>query len=352
MRVPKLCRHSSGWWFVRVNGKHEYLSKDKAEAQDAYKDLLAQRFGAVPEPVAGGGITVAELLDRFRAYQLEQCQPRWRTNREGILRQAHKDALRLYGHLPASVFGPKAFTSVRRAMVAPGRCREYVNGLAGKLKAAWKWGVSEELVPLATYQALHLVPDLKPGELDLPEGEDRQPVDPELVAKTLPFLSEKNADLVRLLQLTAARPDELVRLKAGDIERHKDGTWTYTPRQHKTAKANRRRMLVFNSEARTILGKYLLKGTVYLFPADQCQRLKAETEPHYRVSSLCNAVKRACERGKLPTWTSYQLRHQKATQVALEHGLDVAAALLGHSKIATTALYDHSQLLKAKRAVS
>jgi integrase len=350
VRIPKLSRHKSGWWFVRINGKHQYLSKQKQEAQSLYRDLMAQRFGvAVPAPA--GGITVRELLDRHAAWQLEQCQPRWRTNRRGILKLCQADALALYGHLPAAAFGPACLQAVRKRIASPARTREYVNSLITKLRGAWKWGVGHELVPLATYQALHLVPDLQPGELGLPEGTARQPVSPDLVTKTLPYLTDRAADLVRLLQLTAARPDELVRLKASDIERHEDGTWTYTPRHHKTSKANRRRLLVFNAEARAILSKYLLKSDSYLFPADPCQRLSAGTEPHYRVSSLCNAVKRACVRAKMPTFTPYQIRHAVITEVSLRHGLDVAQALAGHSTAAMTAHYDHGQLVRAKRAV-
>lgn len=353
MRIPKLCLHSSsGWWFIRVQRKQYYLSKDKAEAQDQYKEYLAQRFGVVT-PTPTGGITVKELLDRFSTYQLEQSQPRWRTNRRGILKLCQADALRMYGHLPAAAFGPKVFTTVRKAMASEGRCREYVNSLAGKLKSAWRWGVAEELTPLATYQTLHLVPELRPGDLGLPEGEDRQPVDPELVAKTLPYLNERNADLVRLLQLTAARPDELVRLKAGDIDNHQDGTWTYTPRHHKTAKLNKKRLLIFDRECQVILAKYVFKTKpgCFLFPADPCQLLKAETEAHFRVSSLQNSVKRACDRAKLPHWQIYQLRHARLTEVALKHGPEYAQALGGHSSAAMAAHYDHGQLERVKKAI-
>ena len=41
----------------------------------------------------------------------------------------------------------------------------------------------------------------------------------------------------------------------------------------------------------------------------------------------------------MPHWTPNQLRHTKATELRKQLGLDVAGAVLGHSKLETTQIY-------------
>jgi integrase len=350
MRIPRLTTHATGQYLVRIRGTSYYLGREKPAALTRYRELLAEHYGAGPAAApAGACLTVAELLERFEAAQLAQCPERWRQKRLDKFKQILPLCSKLYGTLPVTGFGPACLVTVRKKVSEKaGRCRGYVNDLARKVKAAFKWGVWNELVPLEVYTRLALVPDLKRGELGLPEGRARGAVPASVVAEVLPYLNERAADVVRLLQLTAARPDEIVRLRAADL-REREGVWVYAPAEHKTAHAGRRRLIVFNAEAQGILAKYLAgKGPQdWLFPADPFQA----PGQHYGVTSLRNAVTSACHRAGVPRFTPYQLRHLRITEVAMEHGLDVAQALAGHSSAAMTAHYDHGQLQRAKKAV-
>ncbi len=351
MRIPKLYLHHSGYYAVRIKSKTHHLGKDKLKASGRYRELIAEHYGAAPPPEGGGGgAKVGELLEAFRLDQLEHCPPRWRVKREGKLAMALDPALKLYAKLPARSFGPMCLRTVRSDYAAvPGRTRGYVNELTRKLRSAWKWGVSMELVPLETYLSLKTVPDLKRGEMGLGEGRERVAVDWAHVEATLPFLNDRNRDLVVLLAETAARPDEIVRLRPADVRKHPDGTWSYAPAEHKTARSNKRRLIVFNATCRAILDRYLSgqKPDAWLFPADPFQA----PGQHFCVTSLRNAITSACHRAGVPRWTPYALRHAKITEVSLKYGVDVAQALAGHASKATTAIYDHNTLERVKRAV-
>lgn len=354
MRIPKLARHPSGHYYTRIKKKGKWFGKDKTEATQKYLAVILEHYGTVPPSHARPcSCTVADLLDQFRVDQLKRCQPRWRRRRAGIIKYATEHALRLYGKLSADDFGPRCFQTVREMMAQKqGRSRGYVNDLARKLRSAWKWGVTQELVTFESYSRLALVPDLVQGELGLPEGTEREPVDPELVERTIPYLNERCADLVRLLQRTAARPDEIVRLRPEHIKKRKTGEWTFEPKEHKASKANKKRLIMFDDELKAILTKYLrvTEPGQYLFPADPFQ-VQPGTDPHYQVTSLRNAITSACRRGKLERWFPYQLRTTKGTEVALKHGTEVAAALLGNSVKVLKAHYDHGQFERVKRAM-
>lgn len=60
------------------------------------------------------------------------------------------------------------------------------------------------------------------------------------------------------------------------------------------------------------------------------------------VGELRTAIYRACGRAKRPHWTPYQLRHNAATRVARELGVEHARAVLGHSDVAVTRRYSVS----------
>jgi integrase len=351
VRIAKMYRHSSGQWAVRIKKQAKYLGRDRSKAEGEYRKIIAAHYGAAPPPEGGGGgATVSELLEAFRGDQLEHCPPRWRVKREGKLAMALDPALKLYAKLPARSFGPMCLRTVRGDYAAvPGRTRGYVNELTRKLRSAWKWGVSMELVPLETYLSLKTVPDLKRGEMGLAEGRERVAVDWEHVEATLPFLNDRNRDLVVLLAETAARPDEIVRLRPADVRKHPDGTWSYAPAEHKTARSNKRRLIVFNATCKAILARYLegRGADDWLFPADPFQA----PGQHFCVTSLRNAITSACHRAGVARWTPYALRHYKITEVSLKHGVEVAQALAGHASKATTAIYDHNELARIKRAV-
>lgn len=343
MRVPKLSRHSSGQYRVRIKKKTVYLGHDKTLAQRKYRQILAQHLGSVSSlpPVT---VKVGELLKEYIEYQIERCAPRWRKTRRHLLHQATRHALEMYAALPVGAFGPVAYQEVRRHMACEGRCRSYVNALCSKLKGAFKWGVSREVVRQEEYDRLLSVPDLAPDDLGLPEGREVQQVDVKVVERTLPYLPEHHADIVRLLLWTGARPCEIVRMTPAEINRADPVVWLYEPIHHKTRRKKKKRAVPFGKEAQELLLRYWPKDPQgYFFPGND--------EGHLSSAAIYQAVSDACVAADIPHWHPYQLRHSAVTRISLQHGRDVAQAVAGHAKAAMTAHYDHSTLELAKRAV-
>src|SRR5439155_16055275 len=61
--------------------------------------------------------------------------------------------------------------------------------------------------------------------------------------------------------------------------------------------------------------------------------------PCYDDSSYRQAVRRACLRAGVPIWTPNQLRHNAATNLRAQFGIENAQIPLGHKHTSTTEIY-------------
>ena len=59
----------------------------------------------------------------------------------------------------------------------------------------------------------------------------------------------------------------------------------------------------------------------------------------YTVDSYRRAIRRACEAAEVPVWTPHRLRHNAATTIRREYGLEAARVMLGHSSPIVTEIY-------------
>ena len=102
-----------------------------------------------------------------------------------------KSALRaivsLYGDDLAINFGPLALRAVGRSLIERDHSRNYVNRIFSKIKMMFKWGVSEELIPSSTYEALRCVSGLKFGRSKARECDPVLPVADDVVKHTLQY---------------------------------------------------------------------------------------------------------------------------------------------------------------------
>lgn len=349
MRVPKLGHHKTGQWHVRIRGKSMYLGKNKETAEIRYCELILDLLG--PEASIHGAnsdaITLAVLLSKYCEASLEEVKPGWRKLKRDNLKQVCEIALSLYSSVPVENFGPLAFQEVRKQMAkVPGRSRGYVNGLCSKLRSAFRWGVSQELVSQQCYDRLLTVRDLGMGQFGLPEGKKVKPVDLEMVATVLPFLNDRMADILRLLMLTGARPSEILNLRPAELTQDSEGFY-YEPSQHKTEKKNCKRVIYFNIEARLILRRrWPAESNGLFFPSD------SKPSVAFLSQVLRTVVHRACERAGIPPFNPYQIRHAVLTKIAFKHGREYAQAVGGHSSSAMTAHYDHANAQRAKTALA
>jgi integrase len=412
--VPTYRRHKkSGQAIVTLpdgfgNRKDFYLGPyGSAGSRREYSRLIeewescGQRLPAAGEPHKFD-LTVNELILAYwkwaQARYVKDGKP---TSEQDSIRQAMRFVRKLYGDTRAREFGPLALKAVRAAMIRhkiirvlkvkdpktgevrevekvlrEGLARTHINKQIGRIKAAFKWAVAEELVPAATFQAITCVTGLRRGEAreKAPVG----PVDEAAIEATLPHLPPILADAVRVQRLTGARPSEVLGLRAVEINRT-GPIWEFRPGRHKTEHYDRERIIFFGPRAQQILRNYLtLEMTAPLFRPDlseerrNLQKRQARRTPltpsakirragqyprgvvgqQYDVASYRRAITRACEKAGVLAWTPHQLRHTAATEVRKRFGLEAAQCVLGHAELGVTQVYAERDMETARRVMA
>jgi integrase len=137
--------------------------------------------------------------------------------------------------------------------------------------------------------------------------------------------------MVRVQLLSGCRPNEIMRLSPGQIDRSGD-VWKYTPVKHKNAWRLKSRTVYFGPQAQAVLLKYLVR------PDDQCCFLTGRGKPFAR-GGYRQAIRRACVAHDIEHWVPGQLRHTKATELRQMRNLEAARAILGHSSSTVTQIY-------------
>jgi integrase len=275
-------------------------------------------------------------------------------------------------------FGPKRFKALRQHMITSGLCRGVINKRCGTVKRMIGWAVSEEMIPADIAHALREVKGLKRGRSEARETPKVKPVPESIVAAALPFMPKPVAAMIRLQQLSGARPGEIVLLRTGDLNTA-GNVWTFMPMTHKGEHLERDRIVYFGPRCQTVLRPFLRTDlSAYVFsPAEAeadrtAERRKRRATPlwrshvehqrkkkaktrkrpprdRYDVGSYRRAIARACERADVPRFSPHRIRHSYATDVRREHGLEAAQVLLGHASADVTQVYaeaDHGLALK------
>ncbi len=309
----------------------------------------------------------------------------------------YKQTLRLlrslYGHTPATEFGPRSLKVLRQAMVGAGWCRKLVNQRVGRVKRVFKWAASEELIPASVYQGLITVTGLQAGRTSVRESEPVAPVLMEHVLAVLPHLRPAVAAMVEVQLLTGMRPGEVCQLRPSDIDRSAS-VWIYRPNQFKTKHRGKTRVVAIGPRAQTILSRFTPPNLTdyYFSPKRVVEELRVERSASrkttkypghmkrnaakrvknpkripaekYRVAAYEHAVGRAVEKANrsrieaaveleyhVPRWGPNRLRHNHGTLVRQAYGLEAAQVSLGHARADVTQIYaERNELLAAKVA--
>ncbi len=93
-------------------------------------------------------------------------------------------------------------------------------------------------------------------------------------------------------------------------------------------------------------------------PVQPSQRDRKKPRPrrtpgdYYKVPAYNRAISYACQKAGISKWHPHQLRHNAATVLRKEFGLDVARAVLGHSSPAVTEIYAELDQAKAAEAMA
>ena len=423
--TPGLRLHKpSGRAVVTLDGKDHYVGKwDTPEAKERYHRLVAEwlegkRTGAESRAAdqAKGltgnqtpTLTVAALILAFwkHAEVHYRSQDGTPTGELENFRHSLRPLRKLYGMTPAAAFGPKALRSVQGEMVRSGLARTTINARINRIRQVYRWGVSQEMIPMDVLGALKTVEPLKRGRTEAREAEPVQPVARAIVEATLPHLSRPLAAMVQLQLLTGCRPGEVMTMRPIDIVRGVPN-WTYEPGKHKSAWRGKPRVVPLGPRARAILEEFAtLSTTAYYFrptdsiaendakraagrkskvyPSEVVRNATAKTSrprrrvgDRYRRGTYHPAIWRACDKAfphpiisaipksqrtpeqaaeleswrKDHRWHPNQLRHLVASEVRAEFGLEASQTVLGHARADTTQIYAQRDLTRAHDVAS
>lgn len=368
--VPKYCLHRhSGQAVVRIAGHDHYLGKHGSpESYEKYAELITRwqaSGGRRDEPIEHPDQAVLSINELILAYwryvegrYVRDGQP---TDEQAAIRAALGALRRSFGLTRAVDFGPKSLKVVRQQLVENDLSRKYVNDSANRIRRMFRWAVSEELIPVAVYEALRTVEGLRRGETSARESRRVLPVEESSVAATLPHLPTVVADMVQVQRLLGCRPDEVCSLRPVDLERTSE-VWQYRPAHHKMEHRGQSRVIFVGPRAQAILEPYLSVATEkwcfsptesesrrnhqrrakarqprrHLKRKQNAQRLPGE---RYTTDSYRRAIQRACDRAGIPRWTPNQLRHTAATEIRRKYGLEAAQSILGHTNMNVTEIY-------------
>jgi len=386
--VPAYQKHkASGQAKIRICGKDIYLGKYGSKESRREYDRIRAEFeagetSALITSVKSTDLTVAEIVKQYwihakKHYRDSEGQTtsetKWILSSVNLLNE-------LYAHTLAQKFGPLALKALRARWVKSGICRKTINGRVNRVRRVFKWAASEELVPFEVYQSLTTVDGLEAGRS---EAKEKEPVGPVLnlhVVACLPHLFPVVRTMVMVQRLTGMRPGEIVRMKAGEVNRS-SMPWVYIPDKHKTSYRGGSREILIGPIAAKILAPYLdvRQPDDYVFtpkqarveryallrakrkskvqPSQRCRakrpsKLQVSLLPRFSVPAYTASIRRACDKAGVPHWFPNMLRHSFATEARELFGLDGAQYLLGHSKADTTQVYTARGQQLAMKAAS
>jgi integrase len=380
----------TGQAVVRLDGRDFYLGKHGTEpSQEAYHRLIAEwlttglHIPAAPDAASPAiDLTVNHLnLAYWRHAEQHYPHPDGRPTGElSNLRDALRPLRKLYGHTTAKDFGPLALRAIREEMIHAGLCRTVVNDRVKRIRRAFRWAVSVELLPAAVLQALETVPGLKRGRCNARESEGVMPVPWEHVEATLPFLPRPVAAMVLLMRFSNCRAEDAVILRGIDLRMDAE-IWVYRPEHHKNQWREEEsevheRLIYLGAKAQAAILPLLKSDPeAYVFSpraatadhhADRALRPKTKRTPselkrrrkinpkrtpgpRYTVNTFQQAVRRACRRAKVPVWSVLQVRHTRATEVRERFGVEGAQASLGNARVETAQIYAEKNRELARR---
>jgi integrase len=384
VRTPSYRLHRpTGQAVVTLNGKDVYLGKHGTpESRAAFDRVIAEWLAngrQLPAPGGTRGLSVAELILAYyrfaETYYRKNGAP---TTEVEAVRASLRPLRQLYGGTPAGEFGPLKLKAVRQAMIDSGLCRNEVNKRTGRVVRCFKWGVENELVPPSVHHGLKAVPGLRKGRSGVRETAPVRPVPEEHVDAVRPHVARQVWAMVEAQRLTGMRPGKVCQMRTCDLDTA-GGVWVYTPPSHKTEHHGKARTVFIGPRAQEVLRPWLRADpSAYLFsprevmgeksvarragrktPMTPSQRRRKRKERprrapggRYETHAYTMAVRRACDLAGVPRWTPHRLRHNAATRLRREYGLDVARVILGHSSPVVTEIYAEVDREKALKVMA
>lgn len=392
---------ATGRAVVTLCGKDFYLGgHDTPESRQAYDRLIAEWYASgrriMPQAERTGSLRVAQIVAAFMAHAESYyvAPDGQHTSELDNYRQAVRPLERLYGTTAAVDFGPLALKAVRQEMIRMRWARRNINKQVNRIRSLFKWAASQELIPASVCESLRTLAGLQPGRGGAKETEPVRPVPEQFIHVIQSHVSGQVWALIQLQLLTGARAGELVKMRPVDIDVSKD-VWVYCPTRHKTAHHGHKRTIFIGPKGQEVIRPFLSGRPVdaFLFSAAEAEqerlerlhsqrktplscgnvpgsnrRAKPQHKPGecYDVSSYRRAIARACDKADqwakggvvignderiIQRWHPHQLRHNAATYIRREFGLEFSKVILGHRSLDMTQLYAEADHAKAQEVI-
>jgi integrase len=405
LRIPSYRRHkASGQAVVTLGGRDIYLGKfNSAASRREYNRLIAEwtaHAGTLPHQA--NDLTVAELAAAFLRYAKTYYRgPDGKfTTEVANFKPAIRRLNDLYGRTRAADFGPLALKAVRGAMIDEKLARRTINHAVNRIRRIFKWAVENQLVEPSILHGLQAVAGLRYGRSGARETAPVKPVPDAFVDATIDHVSAQVGAMIDLQRVTGMRSGEVCLLRACDLNTT-GRVWIYTPQTHKTAWHGHERSIYLGPKAQAIVKPFLKADTTaYLFSPAEAEAERNERRygvvgtdrrtPVYPSELRSRERRRAARKGRrhrdrytpetylravvygikqanrarladakaqgieadkmdlIPHWHPHQLRHNAATNLRREHGIEVARIILGHRSPAITEVYaevDHARAI-------
>lgn len=212
--------------------------------------------------------------------------------------------------------------------------REYLNKTIRWIGYAWEQGQISQSTFLAC-QAIWM-PNPRQGRPPI----RTKPVKWSDIQQILPYLPLPIQQLIQLHWLTAARPNEIVKLNAKELEQVRPDLTLWHLSDHKGSWRGEERTLFLGQAAMSILESMAPSTNGYYFPSAKNKLGFLARLSYQRIVKRCtvNLVKDGIL-SHLPGWTLRGIRSGRARQIQQEHGLEAARILLGHNSQSMTSHY-------------
>jgi integrase len=371
-KLPSYCRHkASGQAVVTIDGRDVYLGPHgSAESKQKYEQQIARwlasretpTLNASSETVPRDDLRISELLvayfEHADAYYVKNGAP---TGEVKNLEDAVRPLREMFENERVVDFGPVSLKTVRQAMISAKLSRRVINARVNRIRRVFKWGVENELVGPEILHALQAVAPLKKGRSSAPERREVKPVPQQHIDAVRALVSSPVRAMIDLQLLTGMRPGEVVIMRPRDIDRT-DATWKYAPSSHKTEHHGAERAVFLGPKAKRVLVPFLARNSdAYLFDPREAmaekhrerrdaakitrpvKKLRKRPNPrlgdHYTRKAYHNAIFKACRKAGVPVWGPNRLRHNAATELRKQFGIEVARVILGHRSAEVTEVY-------------
>jgi integrase len=311
------------------------------ESREAYALLIAKLASGDESELQTPGdtrplISINEMILAYKKY----CEAYYRkdgklTGEHTVIRYALKPLRQMFGGMLAKDFGPKRLRLVRDEMIRRKWSRRHINSAIGRIKRCFKWAASEEMIPGSVALDLRTLAGLQPDRSEAREKPEIGAVPEEHIQAVLRHVSPTVKTLIMVQRLTGMRPSEALGLSVEAIDRSDTQCWLYRPGRHKSQHRGKDRRVFLGPKVQALLLPLILKaGTGPVLPM---------TLAWYR-----KAIRKACEKAKVPGWTPNMLRHSFATDVRQRFGLEETQVCLGHSRADVTQVYAERDWSKAR----